>query len=169
MDSSSMEWWHRYRYVTPWISNWKPRSWHSVWWTGVTWRGGRGRGRGGVTCLQEVGHDEFERRDSHRHAFKCNPLLYKIEFGYEDLTTTFAIRRRKFMAMLSHLDNKTVTSLHHYIFIQPGFYFLVLAILYAFCLCATVNWWRIQYHSLEQWGYAYMFVISWHAQQLVNT
>ena len=63
----------------------------------------------------------------------------RSEFGYKDLTTTFAIRRRKFMAMLSHMDNKTVTSLHHYI----------LALLYAFCLCATVNWWRIQYHS---WG-----------------
>ena len=38
------------------------------------------------------------------------------EFGYKDLTTTFAIRRRNFMSMLSHIDNKTVSSLHNYVF-----------------------------------------------------
>ena len=35
------------------------------------------------------------------------------QFGYKDLTTTFALRKRKFRATLPDMGNPTVSALHH--------------------------------------------------------
>ena len=40
------------------------------------------------------------------------------QFGYKDLTTTFALRKRKFMATLPSMGNKTVFSLHNHVLVQ---------------------------------------------------
>ena len=41
------------------------------------------------------------------------------QFGYSDLTTTFAKRRRSFLAKISLMQNETVLALYHCIFSEP--------------------------------------------------
>ena len=40
------------------------------------------------------------------------------QFGYKDLTTIFALRKRKFLARLPTMGNKTVSLRHDYVFDQ---------------------------------------------------